>query len=69
MIAERLPAAVGPVEAMGDSTCAVNSGAESIDNLALWLGMLGADFELTDCPELVGHLRMLAARYLRAAGG
>jgi hypothetical protein len=31
--------------------------------------MLGADFELTDCPELVGHLRMLAARYLRAAGG
>ena len=68
VIAERLPAAVGPVEAIDERTCAVNSGAESVETLALWLGMLGADFELSDCPELVEHLRLLAARYRRAAG-
>jgi predicted DNA-binding transcriptional regulator YafY len=68
VIAERLPAALGPVEAIGELTCAVNSGAESVEMLALWLGMLGADFELTDCPELVEQLRLLGTRYLRAAG-
>jgi hypothetical protein len=30
--------------------------------------MLGADFELSGCPELSDHLRLLAARYARAAG-
>jgi predicted DNA-binding transcriptional regulator YafY len=68
VIAERLPAAVGPVEAIDDSTCAVNSGAESVEALAFWLGMLGADFEPTGCPELVQHLRLLGTRYRRAAG-
>ncbi len=68
VIAERLPAAVGPVEAIDDSTCAVNSGAESVEALASWLGMLGADFEPTGCPELVEHLRLLSTRYRRAAG-
>ncbi len=69
VIADRLPAAVGPVEAIDDRTCAVNSGAESVEALAFWLGMLGADFEPTGCPELVEHLRVLGARYRRAAGG
>ena len=36
--------------------------------LALWLGMLGADFEPSGCPELAEHLRLLAAQYRRAAG-
>jgi hypothetical protein len=38
--------------------------------LALYLGMLGADFEIADPqahPELVRHLRELADRYRRAA--
>jgi predicted DNA-binding transcriptional regulator YafY len=68
-ITERLPAAVGRVEAIGDTTCAVNTGADSIETLALWLGMLGADFEVPDNPELRQHLQLLATRYRKAAGG
>jgi hypothetical protein len=35
---------------------------------AIWLGMLDADFDVGDSPELAGHLHRLAARYERAAG-
>jgi hypothetical protein len=34
--------------------------------LALYLGMLDADFEIVDSPELVDALRKLASRYQRA---
>jgi hypothetical protein len=34
--------------------------------LAVYLGMLGADFEVVDAPELVDALRQLARRYQRA---
>jgi hypothetical protein len=34
--------------------------------LALYLGMLGADFTVVDAPELVAALRTLAGRYQRA---
>ena len=40
------------------------SGALStLDALAVHLGMLGADFEVSDPPELVDHIRVLAGRY------
>ena len=64
----REPAAVGPVEATGDKTCAIEGGAESVETLALVLGMLGADFEPVGCPELTRQLRLLGSRYRRAAG-
>ncbi|MEV0197180.1 hypothetical protein [Nonomuraea sp. NPDC050691] len=34
--------------------------------LALYLGMLDADFTIVDSPELVGALRTLTQRYQRA---
>jgi hypothetical protein len=34
--------------------------------LALYLGMLDADFSIADSPELVEALRKLASRYQRA---
>jgi predicted DNA-binding transcriptional regulator YafY len=67
-IAERLPAAIGPVEAVDDGTCVVNGGADSLEMLAAWLGMLGADFTIQDNPELVAQLRVLAGRYASATG-
>jgi hypothetical protein len=36
--------------------------------LALWLGMIDADFEVLDNPELTDQLRFLADRFTRAAG-
>jgi hypothetical protein len=36
--------------------------------LALYLGLLDADFTVADSPELVDALRRLARRYQRAIG-
>ncbi|MEV6235945.1 YafY family protein [Lentzea sp. NPDC051838] len=65
-VAARITAAVGTVEALDDSTCVLVTGADSVETLAVWIGMLGYDFDVTSPPELVAHVRTLAARYTRA---
>jgi predicted DNA-binding transcriptional regulator YafY len=65
-VVERINPAVGMVTAVDDETCVLETGADTIDSLAVHLGLLGYDFEATDPPELVTHLRELASRYQRA---
>lgn len=65
-LAERLPPSVGMIEAVDATTCVVNTGSDNPEMFAAYLGMLGADFEVTDPPQLVAHLRTLADRYRRA---
>jgi predicted DNA-binding transcriptional regulator YafY len=66
VIAQRIPPGVGLLEAVGKDRCLLHTGAETLETLAVHLGMLGADFEVDEPPELVDHLRMLADRYRRA---
>ncbi|MCF0091226.1 YafY family protein [Micromonospora sp. MH99] len=68
VVVEKLPSAVGPVEFIGRDRCRVRTGSDNLEQLAVWFGLLGADFEVIEPPELLGHLRMLADRYRRAAG-
>ena len=65
-LARRLPKSI-PVEAIDERTCIARVGSDSPELLAAYLGMLGADFEVLDAPELLGHLRTLGERCLRAA--
>ncbi|WP_275415299.1 WYL domain-containing protein [Planotetraspora silvatica] len=65
VIAERLPPAV-TVEAVDDHTCVITAGSDTPHMLALYLGVLDADFEVTEPPELVEHIRRLGERYSRA---
>jgi predicted DNA-binding transcriptional regulator YafY len=69
IIAERLPAAVGPVVAIDEHTCRLHTGSDHPEMLAAWLGMLGVDFHIDNSPELVTALRTIGERYLRAADG
>jgi hypothetical protein len=39
-----------------------------VETVALYAGLLDADFEVTGPPELVERLRLLAGRYQRACG-
>jgi hypothetical protein len=64
-VRERLPIPVD-VEPLGDDRCAFEPGSDHPQMLALYLGMLDADFEIIDSPELVAALRQLADRYHRA---
>jgi len=66
VIAERVPREI-VVEPIDDTTCAVHARSNSVEMLALYLGMLGADFTVSDPPELVAHLNKLSERYAAAA--
>lgn len=67
-IAERIPAAAGSVEARDERSCLFRTGADSLDTIAVRLGMLGVDFEVTEPAELVERIRDLGRRYARAVG-
>ncbi len=61
----RLPVPV-EVEVLDENRCAFTPGSDHPELLALYLGMLGADFTIADSPELVAALRTLTGRYQRA---
>ena len=63
---ERFGRWLGSIEAIDETTSVVTMGAERLDELAVWLGFLGADFHVAEPPELVEQLQLLAARF-RAA--
>jgi predicted DNA-binding transcriptional regulator YafY len=66
-VAERLPPTVGHLQADGEHACILHTGAESPDVLAIYVAILGAEFEILDPPELAEHVLALASRLTRAA--
>jgi predicted DNA-binding transcriptional regulator YafY len=66
-VAERIPPAVGTLEAIDQRTCLLRTGACSLDALAVHLALLGFDFEVREPPELAARIRELAERFRRAA--
>lgn len=65
-VIEQINPAVGAVEALDANTCVLTTGADTVQTLAVHLGMLGFDFHVTEPAELVTHLRRLADRYSRS---
>jgi predicted DNA-binding transcriptional regulator YafY len=65
-ISERIGRWVGAVEPIDDDTCAVELGADRVETLAVYLGLLGADFTVDAGSELAGALAALADRYQAA---
>ena len=64
----RLPIPV-EVRSLGGDRCTFEPGSAHPQMPALDLGLLDADFEVVDAPELVDALRTLAERYRRATAG
>ena len=65
-VLSRINATVGVVESIDDHTCVLVTGGDSYEIIAVYIGMLGLDFEVTAPAELVAHLAVLAGRYARA---
>jgi predicted DNA-binding transcriptional regulator YafY len=65
-VLSRIHAAVGIVESVDESTSVLITGAESLEVVAVYIGMLGLDFHVTAPPALVEHLKTIGERYLRA---
>jgi len=64
----RINPTVGVVEAVDSDTSVLVTGADSLETIAAYIGMLGMDFTVDSPAELVPHLRRLAERYARAGG-
>ncbi|MFI5569442.1 helix-turn-helix transcriptional regulator [Streptomyces sp. NPDC051740] len=65
-VVEKINPAVGTVEAIDADSCVLTTGADTVQTLAVHLGMLDFDFDVTEPVELVTHLRRLADRYARS---
>ena len=59
---------MGVVEAIDDEHCVLVTGADSVATVAVYIGMLGLEFRVTEPPELVAELTAVGERYLRAVG-
>jgi predicted DNA-binding transcriptional regulator YafY len=65
-MAERVSPTAATLERLDDRRCVLSAGANSLDGLAVWISMLGVDFEIVEPPELLDHLRAAHARIGRA---
>lgn len=66
LVLARINPAVGVVEATGPDSCVLVTGADSVETIAAYIGMLGMPFQVTEPPELVAAIRVLGRRYADA---
>ncbi|MFI6511826.1 helix-turn-helix transcriptional regulator [Streptosporangium sp. NPDC050855] len=66
VVAERFSGPGWVLEELDEHSCLLRTGDDSLEWLALSIGLLGLDFTVREPPELVEHIRTLAAR-LRAS--
>lgn len=65
----RINHAVGVVEPIDDHRCVLVTGADSLDTVAAYIGMLMMDFTVESPAELLPRLQLLSERYRRAVDG
>ena len=65
----RINPAVGVVEPIDDGTSVLVTGADSVETIAAYIGMLGLSFRIDGPPELVRAVRVLGHRYAEAIAG
>lgn len=65
----RINPTVGVVEPVDERHSVLVTGADSLDTIAAYIGMLMMDFTVESPPELVPLLRLLSDRYRRAVDG
>ncbi|MFW0789839.1 helix-turn-helix transcriptional regulator [Gordonia sp. CPCC 205333] len=67
-VLSRIHAAVGIVESIDENSCVLVTGADTLETVAVYIGMLGLDFSVAEPTALVEQLRIVGERYLRAIG-
>ena len=65
-VISRINPAVGTVEPIAPDRSVLVTGGDSLEVVAVWIGMLGLDFTVESPPELRDHLDVLAKRYAAA---
>ena len=66
-VARHSSPAAGWLEEVGQHTCVLHTGSDSLEALALFVALKGFDFQVLEPPELVPVLRALSDRLRQAA--
>ncbi|WP_297617194.1 helix-turn-helix transcriptional regulator [Nocardia sp.] len=64
--ADRISATVGVIEAVDATSCLLHTGSNSLDELAVYVGLFGFGFRVHEPPELIDHLSALMHRITAA---
>lgn len=64
-LARRIPSWCGVLEVLDEESCALSTGADSIEARAAQVILAGADFDILEAPECLAGLREIAARLNR----
>ena len=62
----RINPAVGVVETIDEDHSVLVTGGDSVETVAVWIGMLGLDFRVSGPPALIEHVEVVSDRYRRA---
>jgi hypothetical protein len=65
-VSGRIPPNVAIIEPIDSRTCLLASGGSSLEGMAIYLALIGFEFEVREPPELVERVRSLAAQFARA---
>jgi predicted DNA-binding transcriptional regulator YafY len=65
--AQRVPHALGTLEAIDAGRCLLQTGSDWLGGLVALIAEIGVDFEVLEPPELVERVRVLAQRLARAS--
>ncbi|MEZ0094321.1 helix-turn-helix transcriptional regulator [Streptacidiphilus sp. EB129] len=67
-IADRIPVGSGALlEPLDDSRCIMHTAGDSLDGIAIWIAVLGYEFEIVEPVQLAEHAHRVAARLHAAA--
>ncbi len=64
----RMHPLAGYLQPIDAHRCRLEVGAHTLDGLAMYIVLVGEEFEIEDPPELVEHIRELVSRLHRATG-
>ena len=67
VVADRLPPSAGVLEAVDADTCLLRTVTDSLEWLALFVGVLGVHFDVVEPPALLDCMRTLSERFARAS--
>lgn len=62
-LAKRISPSAGILEAIDQNSCLLQTGSDSVEGIAMHLAWLGVPFQVHEPPELIEHIRTVAARF------
>lgn len=68
-VTAQIPPTIGVVEPIDETRCLLETGSDSLDELAVWVSLFGFEFEVHEPDDLKVRVAEMVGRLSRAVGG